>query len=47
MPDYPDSVVRIIGLAVLGCGEVYRGLKGERVGIGCEAATYMPGTIVL
>ena len=47
MPDYPDSVIRIIGLAVLGCGEVYREHKGDRVGIGGAAAIYMPGTIVL
>ncbi len=47
MPDYPDSAIRIIGLAVLGCGEVYREHKGDRVGICGEAAVYMPGTLVL
>ncbi len=47
MPDYPDSVIRIIGLPVLRCGEVYCEHKGNRVGIGGEAALYMPGTIVL
>jgi len=34
-------------LAVLGCAEVYCEHKGDRVGIGGEAAIYMPGTIVL
>ncbi len=47
MPDYPDSVIRIIGLAVLGCGEVYCEHKGDRVGIDGEAAIYMPGTNML
>ena len=46
MPDYPDSVLRIIDLAVLGWGEVYCEHKGDRVGTGGEAAIYMPGTIV-
>ena len=46
MPDYPDSVLRIIDLSVLGWGEVYCEHKGDRVGIGGEAAIYMPGTIV-
>ena len=32
---------------MLGCGEVYCEHKGDRVGIGGEAAIYMPGTIVL
>ena len=32
---------------MLGCGEVYREHKGDRVGIGGAAAIYMPGTIVL
>ncbi len=47
MPDYPDSVRRIIGLAVLGCGEVYYEHKDDWVGIGGEAAISMRGTIVL
>ncbi len=47
MPDYPDSVIRIIGLAVMGCGEVYCEHEGDRVGIGGDAAIYMPGTIML
>ena len=42
MPDYPDSDIRIKGLAVLGCGEVYCEHKGDRVDIGGEAAIYMP-----
>ncbi len=46
MPGYRDSVIRLIGLAVLGCGEVYCEHKGDRVGTGGEAAIYMPGTIV-
>ena len=32
---------------MLGCGEVYCEHKGDRVGIGGEAAIYMPCTIVL
>jgi hypothetical protein len=32
---------------MLGCGELYCEHKGDRVGIGGEAAIYMPGTIVL
>ena len=32
---------------MLGWGEVYCEHKGDRVGIGGEAAIYMPGTIVL
>ncbi len=47
MPGYRDSVIRLIGLAVLGWSEVHREHKGERVGIGGEAAIDMPGTIVL
>ena len=29
------------------CGEVYCEHKGDRVGIGGDAAIYMPGTIML
>ncbi len=47
MPGYRDSVIRLIGLAVLGCGEVCCERKGDRLGIGGEAAIYMPGMIVL
>ncbi len=46
MPDYPDSVIRIIGLAVLWCGKVYCEHKGARVVIGGDAAIYMPDTIM-